>query len=201
MEGTVEGTLSALGVLGKALGITAIAMVVLIICFVVFMDIWSRYATRGRIYAYFFEHRNFSPRLLREDISANCVWLGIGENKEKYLLDDAKQFWTMWPPGIPRFIQVPIRAHIYVRNQMEPLDPSNTTSSLTAKAFRMVTDEAMLKQAWKDVRESLGVRTGKFPLTPGLFLSILVLLIVGFNAYLTYNQQIMLESVVDLIGG
>jgi len=185
----MSGTLQALGVLAEILGIVFGTMLVLTVGFMFFLDIWAKRTTVGRIYCFFLEQRNLSGRLLKTD--SGKVFMGKGEDKEEYLLDHTRQFWTWWPPGLPKFIQVPVRSHFYIRHNPEPFDPENLEAMISTKSLRIISDEAMLRQTWKDVRESTGVR-GAVRNSASSWVLILVfatLAVVAFNAYTIMELQ------------
>ena len=196
----MEGTLDALGALGQILGIVLGTMAVLTIGLMFFLDIWAKRTTANKAYCFFLEQRNLFGRLLL--IDGGKVFMGKGENKEEYLLDHNKQFWAWWPPGLPKFIQVPVRSHFYIRHNPEPFDPENLEAMISARSLRVISDEAMLKQTWRDVRESAQVRPVRG--SSGSWVLILVfitLIIVGFNVYMTMDMQGSLTEVQRLLGG
>ena len=117
-----------------------------------------------------------------------------GEKKEEYMLDTDKQFWAWWPAGLPRILQIPVRAHWYIRNVPEPVDPENITSSLSARSLMMISDEAMLKQTWKDIRESTGLGPAKRSSSIALILIFTTLALVGFNIYMTMQLKSIVEA-------
>jgi len=193
--------MEAFGVLAKVLGIVIGAMVVLTLGFAFFLDIWAKRTTQNRIYCFFIEQKHLFGRLLAED--GGKVFMGRGENKEEYLLDPNKQFWTWWPPGLPKFLQVPVRSHFYIRHNPEPYDPENLEAMISSRSLRLISDEAMLKQTWKDVRETTGVRGGLGGRgnTWVLILSFVTLLLVGICLYMVMNLQTGVEELRGLFGG
>ena len=197
----MEGTMSALGVLAQILGIVLGTMVVLTVCLAFFLDIWAKRSTSNRVFCFFLEQRNLFGKLLL--IDSGKVFMGKGENKEEYLLDHTKQFWSWWPPGLPKFIQVPVRSHFYIRHNPEPFDPENLEAMISARSLRVISDESMLKQTWKDVRESSGMR-GAVAGSTSKWILILVfatLAVVAFNVYITMNIQNSFTEIQRLLGG
>ena len=188
-------TLEALAVLAKILGIVLGTMLVLTVGFAFFLDIWAKRATHNRIYCFFLGQRHLTGKLLLED--GGKVFMDKGENKEEYLLDHTKQFWTWWPPGIPKILQIPVRSHFYIRHNPEPFDPENTEAMISSRSLRMISDEAMLKQTWKDIRETTGLRSAIAggSSTWMLILVFVTLALVGFNVYMSMEAQ---KSIVDL---
>jgi len=195
----MEGTLAALGVLAQILGIVLGTMAAMTIGFAFFLDVWAKRATHNCVYCFFIEQRSLFGKLLA--IDSGKVFLNKGENKEEYLLDHTKQFWVWWPPGLPKFLQVPVRSHFYVRHNPEPYDPENLDAMISARSLRIISDEAMLKQTWKDVRETTGIRAsiGSPPTAWILLLVFIILVVVGFNLYITMDLQNSFNSIQELL--
>lgn len=189
----MDPTVALLLTLGKTVGLMLLTLAIMGIGLVVFMDIWAKRHTTNMIYGIFLEQRSLFSKLLK--IESGKIYLGRGDDKEEYLLDTTKQFWAWWPPGLPKAIQVPVRAHWYLRNVPEPIDPENTESSISARSLRLISDEAMLKSTWKDIRESIGVAA---PVRPGSTLALILvfatLAVAGFTLY-----QVM--SIKTMLGG
>ena len=181
MSPYVEASLA----LAKILGIVLGTMAVMLTGFILFLTIWAKNATQDRVYCFFLEQKALFGKLLK--IDGGKVSMGRGENKEEYLLDSGKQFWSWWPAGLPKFIQVPVRSHIYSRFNPEPFDPENLEAMISARSLRLISDEAMLKQTWKDVRESTGTRGALANRANSwtLILVFAVLVVVAFNIYMT----------------
>ena len=114
------------------------------------MIIWVRRNAKSKVNAFYVEpNREFTAELLSIDFKENPEKLRSKDGGD-YLIHPTKMFWHSWPPGLPAWVQEPIPAAIYVRNQAEPLDPINTNSLITAHSLRYMTDEEMLNQTWKD---------------------------------------------------
>jgi hypothetical protein len=88
---------------------------------------------------------------------SNTIVIGKGPDALKFLVHPSKFFWTRWPPGMPTWIQEPVPALLYVEGNCEPLDPYDRKSLITPQSLHKISDEAMLKQTWKDVRDATGV--------------------------------------------
>jgi len=178
-------------VLAKTLGLMVGALAVMVVGIVVVMDIWAKRHTANMIYCIFLEQRSLFSKLLK--VEGNKVYLGKGDDKEEYLLDTTKQFWAWWPSGLPRMVQVPVRTHWYLRSVPEPVDPENVRASISSKSLRLISDEALLKATWKDVRESVGVIA---PVRGGSSLALILvfatLAISGFTLYLVMGIKQML---------
>lgn len=193
--------LDAVWALVKVLGIVGGTMAICALGLVVFVDVWAKKATIGKFYCFFLQQKHLFGRLLREE--GKHVYLGKGENREEYLLDPQKQFWSWWPPGIPQALQVPVRAHFYVRLNPEPFDPENLEALISAKSLRIISDEAMLTTTWKDVRAATGVRGGA---AAGLPMWAMILLFAGatlsgVTLYLVMGLQKNIAALASLFGG
>lgn len=188
----MESVAPFLGTIGKVFGIFFGIFIVFVLGLIVYVDIWLKFHTRGRVVAIFVDNRSiFSALLTIED--GNKLFYGKGDKKEEYLLDDKKQYLTLYPAGLPRFLQITLRAYWYIRNQATPIDPTGKPSSLTAKMLRMISDEAMVKQTWKDVRESQGLNKGKSS-NLALYLIFGCLAISAVNVYLTMTSQSAIKA-------
>lgn len=177
--------------LGKTLGLMLLFLAVMCIGSIVFLDIWAKRHTADKVYCIFLEQRHLFSKLLK--IDNDKVYFGKGDKKEEYLLDTLKQFWAWWPPGLPKSIQVPVRAHWYLRNTPEPVDPENVEASISARSLRLISDESMLRSTWKDIRESIGVTA---PVRQGSMLALILifasLAVSGFTLYLVMEIKAML---------
>jgi len=193
--------MEAFGALAKILGIVLGTMVVLTVGFAFFLDVWAKRMTHNQMYCFFVEQKHLFGRLLKVDNGK--VYMGKGESKEEYLLDHNKQFWTWWPPGLPKFLQVPVRSHFYVRHNPEPFDPENLDALISSTSLRLISDEAMLKQTWKDVRETTGIRAsaGTNANTWVLILTFISLLVSGIVLYMVMNMQSSFEEFRKMLGG
>jgi len=191
--------LEAFAALMKILGIVLGTMAVMLTGFILFLTIWAKRATQDRVYCFFLEQKALFGKLLI--IKDSKVAMGRGENREEYLLDHNKQFWSWWPAGLPRFIQVPVRSHIYIRYNPDPFDPENSEAMISSKSLRLISDEAMLKQTWKDVRESTGARGVVTNRTTSwvLILVFAVLVVTAFNIYMTMQLGTSVTSIIEFL--
>jgi len=182
--------------LGMSLGMCAVVLTV----FLVGMMFWVRTAVRSRIYCFFLnESKQLTGKLLKPE--NNTVVVGSGDDAPKYLIHPKKQFWSYWPPGLPRFVQEPVPTLVYVAGNAEPLDPYDTTALISPESLRKISDEAMLKQTWKDVRETLGIK-GAFGSNRLLLILIAVVgVIAGAAAFMSYTNMDMLNKIADMLGG
>ena len=184
---TAAGTATALATMGKIFGIFGGIFVLFILILVVYIDIWLKFHTRGKISALFIDNKSiFGALLTIED--GNKVYYGKGDKREMYLLDDKKQYLSLYPAGLPRFLQLTIRTYWYLRNVPNPIDVTGRVAPLTSRMLRQISDEAMVKQTWKDVREGAGVGTQKKSSNMALYLVLACLALVALNLYLTMQN-------------
>ncbi len=185
--------------LGKTFGLMSLVLLAMIVIMVVFLDIWAKRHTSNKIYCIFLEQKHLFSALLK--IDSGKAYLGRGDDKEEYLLNTSKQFWTWWPPGMPRAVQVPVRSHWYLRNVPEPVDPENIESSISSRSLRMISDETMLRSTWRDIRESIGATS---PARRESMITLVLLLVVmavsGFALYLIMQMQTSLTEIQQLLG-
>ena len=185
------------GTFGKIFGIFIGIFVVFVAGLFVYVDIWLKFHVRGKVTAIFVDNRSiFSALLTIED--GNKLYYGKGDKKEEYLLDDKKQYLTLYPAGLPRILQITIRAYWYSRNQSMPIDPTGKPSPLTAKMLRMISDEAMVRQTWRDVREAQGLNKGKAS-NLALYLVIGCLGLGALNLYLIMTTQSTVKAIQAVI--
>ena len=182
--------------LATSFGITAVVLVVVL----VFMMFWVRRAVQNKVYAFILSgNRQMKGRLVKPGADDTFV---IGDNADspKYLTHSSKQFWSFWPPGLPRFVQEPVPTLLYVAGNAEPLDPYDRTSLISPEALRKISDEAMLKQTWKDVRETLGIKSGFAGNTLLLILVLVAVLASGVAAYLSFSNTNLLGDIAKALG-
>ena len=182
--------------LGMSFGVCAVVLVIVLI----FMMFWVRKVVQDKVYAYILSgNRQMKGRLVKPDAD-DTFTIGHNADSPKFLTHSSKQFWSFWPPGLPRFVQEPVPTLFYVAGNAEPLDPYDRTSLISPEALRKISDEAMLKQTWKDVRETLGIKSS---FSGNKLLIILVLVAVlasGIAAYLSFNSMNQLEAILKALG-
>jgi hypothetical protein len=176
-----------------------------------FVALYVKFTVRGKVSIVFFETRRIYSMLLKEDTDNKCVWRGAETNpqREKYRLVPEKKFEIMYPGGLPWFLQERVRAWVYARNGDEPFDPENTRSTTSAKMNRMISDEALLRTMWKDLRQSVGLTAGGGPLSMQMLLFLaFIALLSGLGMILSYNLgkelkliYALLLQVYKLVGG
>lgn len=182
--------------LGMSFGICAVVLVIIII----FMMFWVRRVIQDKVYCFILSgNRQLKGKLLKPEVDETIV-VGKGEDAPKLITHSSKQFWSFWPPGFPRFIQEPVPTLFYVAGNAEPLDPYDRTSLISPEALRKISDEAMLKQTWKDVRETLGIKSG-FGGNKLLLILVLVAIVVsGAAAYLSFSNMSLLGEIAKALG-
>jgi hypothetical protein len=179
-----SGTSVALLSLGKIVGIFLGVFIVFVLSLIVYIDIWLKFHTRGKVTALFIDNKSIFGALLTIEDS-NKVYYGKGDKREMYVLDDKKQYLSLYPAGLPRFLQIVVRTYWYIRNNPTPVDVTGRVTPLTSRMLRQISDEAMVKQTWKDVRESAGVGAQKKASNLALYLVFASLALIAFNLYLT----------------
>ncbi len=186
-------TVTLLRIIGIMLG----SFLVMMVLAVAFLQLYVRRAAANKIYAIFLDNKRLFSAML--SIEGDSIYYGKGEKKEKYLLDTTRQFWATWPSVGGRWIGTSVRAHWYVRNNPQPLDPTGKSTGLTARSLNMIGDEAMLKTTWKDIRETAGLTARARSSTTTLLLIGLAIL-GGFNLYLIMNLQKVLDTIAGIVG-
>jgi len=184
----------------KSLGLSLGVCAVVLFFFCIGMLFWVRAAVSDRVYCFFLSaNRQMKGKLLKP--TGDTIHVGSGEKEVKYVQHSSKQFWSFWPPGMPRFIQEPVPTLLYVEGNIEPLDPYDRKSLMSPEALMKISDEAMLKQTWKDVRETMGVKSS---LKGSMLLLILVsvaMLASAAAAYLTFTMSGQLDLIIQRLGG
>lgn len=182
--------------LGTSLGVCAVVL----IFFLVGTMFWVRTVVRSRVYCYFLsESKQLTGKLLKPE--GNTIVVGGGDNAPKYLIHPTKQFWSYWPPGLPRFVQEPVPSYIYVAGNAEPLDPFDTTSLISPESLRKISDESMLKQTWKDVRETMGMKAALGGSRLLLILVIVAIALAGVAAFMSFTNMSTLDDIMRILGG
>ena len=181
---SMAGTTTAMLTMGKIFGIFFGIFAAFLICLVVYIDIWMKYHVKGKVSALFIDNKSiFGALLTIED--GNKVYYGKGDKREMYVLDDKKQYLSLYPAGLPRMLQVTVRTYWYIRNVPNPVDVTGKVAPLTARMLRQISDEAMVKQTWKDVREAAGAVAQKKQSSMALYLLLACIGLIAFNLILT----------------
>lgn len=165
---------------------------------------WVRKVAKGGVYAYFVEENKQISTKLSKVIDGRIDIIGPDGDPEAYVVHPDKTLWTFWPPGVPQFLKVPIPSGWYVRDQAEPLDPYSGKSLVTASSLKYMTDEGMLKQTWKEARESVGLKaTGAAGSNMLIYILLLLAVIAGaVSVYMTMNVSSDVDELIKaLMGG
>lgn len=187
----ISDILTGLGIMLAVSGLVLMVAYVIVI-----MSI--RRSVKNRVYAIFFEtNRQISTELLRpkeKDIRVEA------SDKATYLIDRKKAFWFMWPPGFPDSVKEPIPCLVYSRGNPEAYDPGDPDTKLTAKSLQFLTDEGMLKQAWKDARASTESLNPSNTKVIYYVIGFLALLLLGIM-YFVWAMSSQLEGLQRIITG
>jgi len=160
---------------------------------------WVRSTVRDKAYCFFLSgNRQLKGKLLKP--TGDTIVVGEGEDAPKYLTHSSKQFWSAWPPGFPKFVQEPVPTLFYVEGNVEPLDPYDRRSLISPEGLRKISDEAMLKQTWKDVRESLGIKPAFKGNTLLLILVSITAVISGLAVYLGFQNMNQVSEIMKSLG-
>ena len=187
-------------VFGKSLGLSAVICGAVLVLTIAIATFWVRVSVRDKAYCFFLsENKQLKGKILKP--IKNSIILGKGDDAPQYIVHSSKQFWSFWPPGFPRWIQEPVPTLFYVEGNAEPLDPYDRTSLISPESLRRISDEAMLKQTWKDVRETLGIKSAFGGNTLLLILVTLVLLTSAAAVYLGYSNMHQSTEILKMLGG
>lgn len=186
----------------QLLGIVFVAFIVIIIGCIFLGIVFIKLISKGKVAAVFFDERRIYSMLTVEDAVNQCIWRGKEDdaNREKYKLVADKVFEIRWPSGAPWWMQERLRAWMYTRNNDEPWDPSNMRVTMSARMNRMVSDEALLRTMWKDLRAATGIPggNGKMPISIILFLG-LIALFAGIGMIMTYQASSKISTTYALL--
>jgi len=161
--------------------------------------IWIKSKVKDHLYVIMFaSNRQVSTQLVRVTSESFEIKIPGGE-KEKYLVSPQKTFWVLWPPMFPNWLREAVPCHAYVSNQIEPIDPYQVKSIMTAKSLRYITDEGMLRQTWREAKEAAGVKVLRTD--PLLFiLTLLAAFGVAFAIYSIYQLSAKVDMIMKAIG-
>jgi len=187
-------------VIVKSLGLSFGIMAVVLFFVLAGSLFWVRSAVHDKVYCFFLsESKQLKGKLLKPQ--SNTIVVGSGEDAPKYIIHSTKQFWAPWPPGFPRFVQEPVPTYFFVEGNAEPLDPYDRKSLISPEALRKISDEGMLKQMWKDVRETLGIKSAFGGNTLLLILVLIAVLASGVAAYMSFQNVNNIDAILKMLGG
>ena len=169
--------------MSSALGMAMVITLVVLIGFIVGMTFYIRTKAAGGVFCYLLaSNKQLDGFLLKP--KGYTVTLGNGEDAKMFIIHPTKQFWTRYPPGFPKLLQVPVPAFWYCDGNAEPLDPYDRKALISPESLRKIADEAMLKQTWKDVKESLGIKTR--PVNKKMLIVLGIVVIVAVVLYFSF---------------
>lgn len=106
-----------------------ISSVVLLIGFIFGMMVWVRMSVKGRMYCIYYEkNRHVGGELLKLPAGESQQMIQ-GKDGKMYIVDPDRQYWAMYPPGLPGFVQEPVPTQIYNREDAIPLGTSMNANS------------------------------------------------------------------------
>lgn len=161
---------------GLAFGIAAVTLVV----FLVGSVFYIRFKIKGKVYAFVLAANKQLNGFLCIP-QGYSIKMGSGDGESKFIIHPTKQFWSFWPPGFPKIVQEPIPTYMYSEGNAEPLDPYDRKVIISEESLLRLSDEAMLKQTWKDAKESIGLKAK--PVNKKLLIGIVVAGIIGLVVY------------------
>ena len=132
--------------------------------------------TRGKICCFFVnDDKLLTWKLIAPD-SELLPWNKNGD-KVKSLASKERQFDVDYPLGFPSFMQSRIKALEFVVGDAEPKDLFSKTpgrSIITEQLLQKISDDAVMKGMWRDLREGLGL-LGKKPNMKTVMLIIVII--------------------------
>jgi hypothetical protein len=162
--------------LGSAFGMAMGMALAVLVVFIVGTTFYVRIKASGGVYCFLLaSNKQLDGFLVRP--KGYTATIGDGEDAKMFIIHPTKQFWSRWPPGFPKVLQVPVPTYIYCDGNAEPLDPYDRKALISPESLRKIADEAMLKQTWKDVKESLGIKAP--PINKKMILILLIVIIIG----------------------
>lgn len=118
----------------------------------------------------------------------------------EYVVSPNRVFSFSWPPGYPSWVREPIPCCIFVRNQAEPIDPTQTESIVTAQSLKYMLDEGMLRQTWLDARDSLGEGSAVVKKNLPLILSGVSIVATLIMGYIVWTMSSTITDIAIFIG-
>lgn len=125
----------------------------------VMMAMRIKASARSKICCFYINDDKLLTWKLLEPDSELLPWSKKGD-KVKSLASKERQFDVDYPLGFPAFLQVRIKALEYVVGNAEPVNLFGTKAIITEGLLQRISDDAVMKGMWRDMREGLGL-TGK----------------------------------------
>jgi len=186
--------------IAKSLGVSFAITCGVVVVFLVGSTFWVRLAVRSKVYALFLsDNKQLSGKLVKP--VGNTITIGKGEDAKNFITHPAKQFWSSYPPGFPHYIQEPIPTLLYVESNAEPIDPYDRKALISPESLHRISDESMLKQTWKDVRETVGVKASTLNNKILLLMVLLAMAASAASAYMSFVTSGQLDELLKMMGG
>lgn len=170
-------------IFAKSIGMALVISLGTLVVFLMGSVFYIRAKVKGGVYCYLLAANKQLSGFLTKPKSYTVV-IGSGENAMKFLIHPTKQFWSHWPPGFPKIIQEPVPTYLFCEGNAEPLDPYDRRALISPESLMKISDEAMLKQTWKDVKESLGLKVK--PIDKRIILIIIIAIAVAVFVYFKF---------------
>jgi len=116
--------------------------------------------TKGKICCFYINDDKLLTWKLIEPDSELLVWNKKNGDKVKSLVSKERLFDVDYPLGFPSFMQSRIKALEFVAGDAEPKDLFSKTpgkSIITEQLLAKISDDAVMKGMWRDLREGLGL--------------------------------------------
>jgi len=134
--------------------------------------------TKGKICCFFInDDKLLTWKLITPD-SELLPWNKPNGDKVKSLASKERQFDVDYPLGFPSFMQNRIKALEFVVGDAEPKDLFSKTPSktiITEQLLQKISDDAVMKGMWRDLREGLGLLSKK----PNMKTVMLVIIVIA----------------------
>ena len=186
----------------KALAISlGIGAIVLFITLVTSMFA-IRNRVQGRLWLYFVEPNNDIMGHLYKPSSNTVPVKNPDGSKTEYLVNPARQFRIMYPPGFPKIVQEPVVAQMHIRGKSEPLalraEKLPATADTTLKAIKTATIMRNLtERAERIAQQSRMLGSNKT-------LALMIALVVAASfaaAWFSYKGFSMMQQIIQMLGG
>lgn len=126
------------------------------------MSLRIKSMTKGKICCFFLgDDKLLTWRLITPE-SELLPWNKRGKDKVKSLASKERQFDVYYPLGFPTFLQCRIKALEFVEGDAEPKDlfgKAKGKTIITEQLLQKISDDAVMKGMWKDMREGLGLKS------------------------------------------
>jgi hypothetical protein len=141
------------------------------------MSLRVKAETKGKICCFFLgDDKLLTWRLIAPE-SELLPWNKKSGDKVKSLASKERQFDVYYPLGFPLFLQCRIKALMFVEGDAEPKDLFSSTKGktiITEQLLQKISDDAVMKGMWRDMREGLGLKT-RGPNTKTVLLVIVII--------------------------